>query len=81
MQEYEEIVNSMVHVTAERQSEAIVMNDLEIEEAVQVKTEQFLQDINIKRPATKIYPELAKRQLEENEDVDKAHELESKVFD
>ncbi len=75
-QEYEELVSSLVNVTAERQSEAVVMNDLEIEEAVQTKTEQFLADINIKKPAVKIYPELAKKQLEENDEEDVAHELE-----
>lgn len=74
--EYSELVDSLVHVTAERNAEAAVMNELEIEEAVQAKTEQFLQEINIKKPATKIYPELAKRQQEENDDEDKAHELE-----
>lgn len=48
---------------------------------MQAKTEQFLQEINIKKPATKIYPELAKIQQEENDDEDKAHELEQKVFE
>ena len=68
--EYEQLVSSLVHVTAERNAEAAVMNELEIEEAVQAKTEQFLQEINIKKPATKIYPELAKIQLEEYDDED-----------
>jgi|LauGreDrversion4_2_1035121.scaffolds.fasta_scaffold65757_4 hypothetical protein len=70
MKEYKELVSSLVHVTAERNAEVAVMNELEIEEAVQGKTEQFLQEINIKKPAIKIYPELAKKQNDENDDLD-----------
>jgi hypothetical protein len=70
MKEYKELVSSLVHVTAERKAEVAVMNELEIEEAVQGKTEQFLQEINIKKPAIKIYPELAKKQNDENDDGD-----------
>ena len=80
MKEYKELVSSLVHVTAERNAEVAVMNELEIEEAVQGKTEQFLQEINIKKPAIKIYPELAKKQNDENDDGDQAHELEQKIF-
>jgi hypothetical protein len=74
--EYEELVSDLVNVTAERQSEAAVMNDLEVEEVVQSKSEQLLQEVTIKKPSAKIYAELAKRQQEEEDDEDKAHELE-----
>jgi hypothetical protein len=50
-----------VNISAERQAEAVVLNDLEIEELVLQKTEQILTDFNIKRPTARMYPELARK--------------------
>lgn len=40
--DFDPIVKEITNVSAERQAEAVVLNDLEIEEEVLIKTEQLL---------------------------------------
>jgi hypothetical protein len=73
----------LTNLSAERQAEAVVLNDLEIEEEVLIKTEQLLQEINIKRPTAKVYPELAKKLREQNDDDEdeESKNIENNVFE
>ena len=67
----------MVNISAERQAEAVVLNDLEIEEVIMNKTEELLKENTIIRPTTKIYPELAKKlRSTGGEEEDKSNNIE-----
>jgi hypothetical protein len=76
-------VNQIVNISAERQAEAVVLNELEIEEVVLKKTEQILIDFNIKRPTAKMYPELAKNIRDQGlgDDEERSTNIEYQIFD
>jgi hypothetical protein len=76
-------VNQIVNISAERQAEAVVLNELEIEEVVLKKTEQILIDLNIKRPTAKMYPELAKNIRDQGlgDDEERSTNIEYQIFD
>jgi hypothetical protein len=76
-------VNQIVNISAERQAEAVVLNELEIEEVVLKKTEQILIDFNIKRPTAKMYPELARNIRDQGlgDDEERSTNIEYQIFD
>jgi hypothetical protein len=76
-------VNEIVNISAERQAEAVVLNELEIEEVVLKKTEQILIDFNIKRPTAKMYPELARNIRDQGlgDDEERSTNIEYQIFD
>ena len=72
-----------MNISAERQAEAVVLNELEIEEVVLKKTEQILIDFNIKRPTAKMYPELARNIRDQGlgDDEERSTNIEYQIFD
>ena len=76
-------MNEIVNISAERQAEAVVLNELEIEEVVLKKTEQILIDFNIKRPTAKMYPELARNIRDQGlgDDEERSTNIEYQIFD
>lgn len=76
-------MNQIVNISAERQAEAVVLNELEIEEVVLKKTEQILIDFNIKRPTAKMYPELARNIRDQGlgDDEERSTNIEYQIFD
>ncbi len=77
------MVNEIVNISAERQAEAVVLNDLEIEEEVVSKTEQLLLDLNIKRPTGRMFPEIAKKLREQDlgNEEDQSGNIENQIFE
>ena len=76
-------MNQIVNISAERQAEAVVLNELEIEEVVLKKTEQILMDFNIKRPTARMYPELARNIRDHGlgDDEERSTNIEYQIFD
>ena len=77
-------MNQIVNISAERQTEAVVLNELEIEEVVLKKTEQILIDFNIKRPTARMYPELARNIRDQGllgDDEERSTNIEYQIFD
>lgn len=72
-----------MNISAERQAEAVVLNELEIEEMVLQKTEQILTDLNIKRPTARMYPELARKIHDQGqgEEEERSTNMEYQIFD
>jgi hypothetical protein len=81
--EYMSVVLQLVNISAERQAEAVVLNELEIEEEVLKKTDQLLVDFNIKRPTARMYPEIAKKIREQGmgNEEELSTNIEHKIFD
>ena len=78
------IVNQIVNISAERQAEAVVFFELDIEEVVFKKTEQILIDFNIKRLTAKMYPELARNIRDQGllgDDEERSTNIEYQIFD
>ena len=78
------IVNQIVNISAERQAEAVVFFELDIEEVVFKKTEQILTDFNIKRLTAKMYPELARNIRDQGllgDDEERSTNIEYQIFD
>ena len=76
-------MNQLVNISAERQAEAVVLNELEIEELALQKTEQILTDFNIKRPTARMYPELARKIHDQGqgEEEERSTNMEYQIFD
>jgi hypothetical protein len=57
-------------------------NELIINEVVESKTLALLEEVTIKDPTTKIYPELAKKAAGDGENnLDESGEMEKRVFE
>ena len=72
-----------MNISAERQAESVVLNELEIEEMVLLKTEQILVDFNIKRPTARMYPELARKIHDQGQgdEEERSTNVEYQIFD
>ena len=68
-------------MTPEKYVEANEKSAIDIEEEIQAKTEEILQKITIREPTTKIFAELARKEINKGNALDQSGEMENQVFE
>ena len=71
----------MYAMTPEKYVEANEKSAIDIEEEIQAKTEEILQKITIREPTTKIFAELARKEINKGNALDQSGEMENQVFE